>query len=194
MKMLDCFCGMGGVSDGFALEGFDVIGIDIVDAPKILDYKHKFILADMLILKGEDFRGYDVIWGSPPCREQSPCAKVWGHRWKKPPNLKENLNLIKAFLEFVRVAQPKIWIMENHPNLAQRIEQKPIFIGKVSKGMRRAFWSNQQLFFLNPSTTKQSIWKGKFNNKIRSWQRAKIPLPCSRAFAQACKDKLLETI
>ena len=30
--MLDIGCGMGGTSDGFALEGFDVTGIDIVDA------------------------------------------------------------------------------------------------------------------------------------------------------------------
>ncbi len=43
LKMLDCFCGMGGVSDGFILEGFDVTGIDIVDAPKMLGYKHRFI-------------------------------------------------------------------------------------------------------------------------------------------------------
>ena len=68
LKILDCFCGLGGVSDGFALEGFDVTGIDIEDMPS-KGYKHRFIRADIRDLKGEDYRGYDVVWGSPPCRE-----------------------------------------------------------------------------------------------------------------------------
>jgi len=190
MNFLDCFCGMGGVSDGFALEGFDVTGIDIVDAPKMLGYKYRFIQVDMLALKGEDFRGFDVIWGSPPCREQSPCCKVWGHRWKVKPNLESNLNLIDGFLKFVKEAEPKIWIMENHPNLQKHLSIKPLFIGKLSKGMRRSFWSNIDLKFLFPSSNKPSIWKHNWDTKLRSWQRAKIPLPCSRAFAKACKEAL----
>lgn len=191
LKMLDCFCGMGGVSDGFAKEGYDVTGIDIVDAPKILSYKHKFIQADMLELDGKEFQGYDVIWGSPPCREFTPLVDCFSHRWKKPPNLDEGLETVNAFLKFVESAKPKIWIMENHPRLAQHIPIKPIFKGKLSKGMRRVFWGNFPSFLLLGSM-KPSIWQAYNNHKTRSWDRAKIPLACSLAFARACKTELLE--
>ncbi len=81
--LLDVFCGLGGVSDGFAMEGFDVLGIDIEDMPS-KGYKHKFLRTDIRDLKGEDFRGYDVIWGSPPCRDFSQFAVVYGRTWKNP--------------------------------------------------------------------------------------------------------------
>ena len=188
MSMLDCFCGMGGVSNGYAKEGYDVTGIDNIDAPNLLGYNHKFIQSNILDLDGKDFQGYDVIWGSPPCREFTPCATVFGHRWKKTPNLENGLKLVHAFLKFVEDAKPKIWIMENHPNLIKHIELEPLFVGQLSKGMRRAFWSNKQLFFLMPTSNKPSIWKHSWDTKIRSWQRAKIPIGCSRAFARACKE------
>jgi DNA (cytosine-5)-methyltransferase 1 len=105
-KLLDCFCGMGGVSDGFAMEGFDVTGIDIVDAPKMLGYNHKFIQADMLTLKGEDFRGFDVVWGSPPCRDFSQIGVLYGKRWKNPPNPDDGIKTIRYFLKFVADAKP----------------------------------------------------------------------------------------
>jgi DNA (cytosine-5)-methyltransferase 1 len=207
-RMLDCFCGMGGVSDGFALEGFDVTGIDIVDAPKLLGYKHRFIQADMLTLNGADFRGYDVIWGSPPCRDFSPMAHVgYGSKrsdskgkwaWKKPPNPEEGLKLVTAFLHFVRNAEPKIWIMENHPNLAKYLNLEPKQISRISPTRRRAFWGNFPNPLLIPVEETPNVAKSKMGRvyciqgKNRSWQRAKIPLACSQLFAKACKQKLLE--
>jgi DNA (cytosine-5)-methyltransferase 1 len=207
LKMLDCFCGMGGVSDGFAMEGFDVTGIDIIDAQVKLGYKHKFIQADMLMLNGEDFRGFDVIWGSPPCRDFSVIAHV-GHgskrsntkgkwAWKVPPNPQEGLKLVKAFLTFVGNAKPRIWIMENVPNLARYLNIKPRVISKIEPTKKRAFWGNFP-HFLIPMSEGRYIGrssKGRaycIQGKHRSWLRAKIPLACSRAFAKACKEKLLE--
>ena len=92
-KLLDCFCGLGGVSDGFALEGFEVLGIGIINMVQ-LGYRHRFIQVDFLTLKGEDFRGYDIIWGSPPCRDftQLPdhhlTKKGIRQEWKRPNNQK----------------------------------------------------------------------------------------------------------
>jgi len=197
MKFLDCFCGMGGVSDGFALEGFDVTGIDIVDAPKMLGYKHRFIQADMMTLKGEDFRGYDVIWGSPPCRDFSNLTHVGkGHirkngsfwQWKEPPDLQRGLKLVNAFLEFVRIAHPKIWIMENVKGLAPYLAEKPRAIGSKIKGRKQhVFYGNFPGLLLPQSTSKLIT---EYSGKLRGWERAKIPLPCSQAFAKACKEAL----
>ena len=66
MRALDLFCGFGGWSDGLVLEGFEVLGVEI--EPEIAElYKHPVIVDDVRNLDPEDFRGYDVIVGSPPC-------------------------------------------------------------------------------------------------------------------------------
>jgi len=189
---------MGGVSDGFALEGFDVTGIDIADAPKMLGYKHRFIQANMLKLKGQNFRGYDVIWGSPPCREFSNLAIIARARlarnqkgqWKTPPNLANGMKLVYSFLTFTAFAKPKIWIMENVANLERYLPLlKPIALGvKIGKGKRHVFYGNLKPFLLVEDRSKEACEKIK--SPIKSWERAKIPLSLSRTFAKACKEVL----
>jgi len=200
---------MGGVSDGFAMEGFDVTGIDIVDAPKLLGYKHRFIQADMLRLRGEDFRGFDVIWGSPPCRDFSQIGLLYGKRWKKPPSPERGIELVNAFIRFVSAAQPHYWIMENVANLKKFWkERKPRGEGFITYGKRHVFYGNYPLFLMprdmrikirdtnkngRDQPTMKYLEPPKHHNRlIQSAIFAKIPLPCSRAFAQACKTKLME--
>jgi hypothetical protein len=194
-SLLDCFCGMGGVSDGFALEGFDVTGIDIVDAPKMLGYKHRFIQADITTLNGKDYQGYDVIWGSPPCRDFTSLGIVFGHRWKRPSQPEYGLIAVNAFLKFVEDAKPKFWIMENVANLAKFLSLKPKMITLMTHGKRHGFWGNFPPFLFPKTNTKFYIKKnGKTYNisdrKLQQWTNAKIPLACSRAFAKACREVL----
>ena len=210
MNLLDCFCGMGGVSDGFALEGFEVIGIDIVVAPKMLDYKHKFIQADMRDLKGEDFKGFDVIWGSPPCRDFSEIGNVFGRTWKRKQNSEQGMILVRTFLEFIKKAEPKIWIMENVHGLLKYFENAKLDTTLGDKNMRRCFWGNFPQFLM-PKTANLTVYhhfyssksgkrkkiEGKIvglQGKYRQWERAKIPLPCSQAFARACKESLSQAL
>lgn len=188
---------MGGVSDGFAKEGFDVTGIDIIDAPLILGYKHRFIKADITKISGLNFRDYDVIWGSPPCRDFCIIAKTLGHRWKEPPDPEgKGMDLINAFLGFIEQAKPTYWIMENSALARKYIPLKPRALSKIGLGMHRVFYGNFPLFLMPRDMRKKLSaekhrlsWKGPSKNK--SWIRAKIPLPCSRAFARACKAQLL---
>jgi len=180
--LLDCFCGMGGVSDGFALEGFDVIGIDIVNAPKMLGYKYRFIQADILTLKGEDFRGYDVIWGSPPCRDFSTATQAnKGYANRKPPNPFEGLKLINAFERFVEDAKPKIWLMENVTHLEHFYPKKPILRFFVSRKGRRTLWGNITFPMMNDIRLKRNMEFDYRNLSYfqRSAARSKIPLACS---------------
>lgn len=198
--LLDCFCGMGGVSDGFALEGFDVMAIDIVDAQNLLGYKHRFIQADIMLLNGKDFHGYDVIWGSPPCRHFTQLGQVYGKFWKEPPNPNKGLELINRFLVFAQLeAKPKIWIMENVAYSRKYIPLKPKAILKLQRAKTHYFWGNFPAFLMprtnsvirgKTSTGRDSpIWK---DRKRASWLSARISLACSQAFARACKESLLE--
>ena len=205
LKMLDMFCGKGGCSDGFALEGFDVTGIDVEDAPNKLGYKHRFIQANIMDLKGEDFRGYDVVWGSPPCRNFSELCRIYGSTWKNPPDPQKGLELVYAFLKFAEDAQPKLWMMENVAGLTRYYKEKPhtvtyLSVGRNGMGKKHAFWGNFPLVLI-PKDTKHIITYHKIINgkrcpkpvsksKLSAWENAMIPLACSRAFACACREAL----
>ena len=202
--MLDCFCGLGGVSDGFSMEGFDVLGIDIEDMSS-KGYKHKFLRADIRDLKGEDYRGYDVIWGSPPCRDFSTIGRLYGKKWKIPPNPERGLILVKALLKFVDDAKPRIWVMENVVGLKKHLQElEPRTETYITCGKKHVFYGNYPLFLM-PRDMRIKIRttiKGRDQpnylipsqktHKLRSWVFAKIPLSCSRAFARACKEALLK--
>lgn len=198
LRMLDLGCGMGGMSEGFAAEGFEVTGIDIVNAPTQLDYRFNFIQADIKTLNGADFQGYDYIHASMPCRDFSKMAYVgFGSKrpngvvfaWKDPPNPERGLLAVKAALKFIQDAKPTFWSMENVPGLIPYLQLKPRQVTNISKNMKRSFWGNYPAFLM-PSAREKKI-KIDIQGKNRSWQRAKIPLSCSRAFASAAKEKLL---
>lgn len=196
--MLDCFCGLGGVSDGFAKEGFEVLGIDIEDMPS-KGYKHRFMQADVREIDGNNFKGYDVIWGSPPCRDFSVLGVMYGHKWKRPPDPNFGLSLVNAFLKFIEEAKPKFWIMENVARAKEFIPIKPIFITNFHKGKKHAIWGNfpaslipktNETFYIIKTKSGKCCSKYHNDHALRSWKIAKLPIACTRAFARACKNEL----
>jgi len=193
MKALDLYCGLGGWSDGLATEGFKVLGVEIDEEIARL-YKHPCLVADVRDLDGRQFRTFDVIVGSPPCRDFLIIAKTLGHTWKAPPNAENGLSMVKAFLRIVDEADPQFWLMENVPGLTPHLEMKPQVKTRLGRGMMRCFWGNFPPFLITRSMNKQiSIstngrldWNGP--SKLKSQMRAKIPLPVATAFAQAIKE------
>jgi len=118
MRLLDLFCGMGGWSIGFYREGFEPTGVDIVD----VGYPYKLILQDVETLEGSRFQGFDVVVGSPPCRDFSQQIHAsW--RWKRPPDVQKGLRLVNALLRLVQEIKPRIWLMENVPALEDQLRR-----------------------------------------------------------------------
>jgi len=205
MRVLDLFCGLGGWSDGFAAEGFEVLGVEI--EPKIARlYKHPVIVADVRTLNGEMFKGFDVIVGSPPCRDFSKISFSLKNKWKVPPDPEgKGMELVNAFLRVVKGAKPSFWVMENSPYLTRYLTAKPQTVTYFSPTMRRALWGHFPAFLISMDMSRGIISSGtnrstgeprkithnyKYSGKIRKYERARIPFPVATALARAIKQKL----
>ena len=115
-KVLDLFSGAGGLSLGFKLAGFNIIGaIDFnLDAIKTHEknfYKSLSIHADITTISEgfikENFKNVDVIIGGPPCQGFSNANK-----WQKLEDDPRN-KLFFEFIKFVEVLKPRVVLIEN---------------------------------------------------------------------------------
>ena len=118
IKILDLFSGCGGLSYGFELVGFKVIaGIDNwSDALQTFKLNHSnatILNIDLGNVSPVEIKKkvgkIDVIVGGPPCQGFS----ISGHRNLNDPRNK----LYKGFVELVKTFKPRVFVLENVPNL-----------------------------------------------------------------------------
>ncbi|MCX8169238.1 MAG: DNA cytosine methyltransferase [Candidatus Methanomethylicia archaeon] len=126
--VIDLFCGCGGFSKGFLDEGFNVVlGIDI-DKSALKSFSTNIpgaipLCMDIREVRGEDLMkiikrdSIDVVIGSPPCESFTPI----NHRRKKECldrlYLDENGMLTLHFIRLIGDLKPRIFIMENVPQI-----------------------------------------------------------------------------
>lgn len=112
MRVVDLFCGAGGLSLGLRRVGFDVVGaFDLWDAAadvyqrNLGDHVHLADIRDVVQIAPTvmDLRS-DIIVGGPPCQDFSTA----GQRIDGP-----RAELMTAFAMVVAVAQPEWFLMEN---------------------------------------------------------------------------------
>jgi len=116
-RLLDLFCGAGGVSAGYVRAGLDVVGVDIRPMPR---YPFTFIQGDALklmdrLLAGETVAGwrlgdFDAIHASPPCQKWALASRYNGRDY---PDL---ITPVRARLAKV----PVRWVIENVPRAPVR--------------------------------------------------------------------------
>ena len=129
LKMIDLFCGAGGLSLGFTQEGFvTALANDIQDCC-VDTYAHnhsetprnKIILGDVKDVADNienlvDINSIDIIVGGPPCQGFSMANRQ--RLIDDPRN-----HLYKNYVEIVRKVQPKFFVMENVKGMLSVAEQ-----------------------------------------------------------------------
>lgn len=119
LNVIDLFCGCGGLSEGFKLAGYNIIGGVDFNEPAVKTYNHNFINAkgiccdlmnmdeDTIISEFGDLSNVDVIIGGPPCQGFSAA-----NRYKMEEEDPRN-KLFFEFVKFVDLANPKAVVIEN---------------------------------------------------------------------------------
>jgi DNA (cytosine-5)-methyltransferase 1 len=123
LRFVDLFCGAGGASEGFRQAGWSAAAASDVDPDACATYATNFPRADVIcgdlrepsvkrrLLRAG--RGVDVVVGGPPCQAFS---QVRSH--SRIIDDARNV-LYREFVTVVTRLQPRAFVMENVPGLAQ---------------------------------------------------------------------------
>ena len=130
MKIIDLFSGCGGFSLGFQMEGFKPsLAIEIDQwASETYSYNHPKIPVLTKDIRKIDpkklnLKSIDGIIGGPPCQGFS----LSGNRDTKDPRN----SLFIDFVRFVKVLQPKFFVMENVKGLLSMTTKKNILVKDI---------------------------------------------------------------
>lgn len=129
LKMIDLFCGAGGLSLGFTQEGFVTSLANDIQECCVDTYAHnhpetprnKIILGDVKDVADNienlvDVVSVDIVVGGPPCQGFSMANRQ--RLIDDPRN-----HLYKNYVEIVRKVQPKFFVMENVKGMLSVAEQ-----------------------------------------------------------------------
>ena len=130
-KAIDLFCGCGGISVGLKEAGFEIVaGIDI-EKKYLTSFKHNFpdaraLNADITTVSPREFMQtvgivpgeLDILVGGPPCQGFSKNVPRKYRYLEDPKNL-----LVKYFLDYCEVLQPKMVLIENVAEMKNGFEE-----------------------------------------------------------------------
>lgn len=110
MEVLDLFCGMGGLSSGFAKKGFTTIGVDRSTTAGKTYELNGFGTFREKNLAAHDVRGkFSILLGGPPCRPWSSVNVVRRERGHR------DYKLVGVYFKHLLRIQPKAFVFENVP-------------------------------------------------------------------------------
>lgn len=128
-KVIDLFCGCGGLSLGLEQAGFKVAFASDIDQNCATTYQKNFGIEESQMYVGDirelnkrndllksDFKGIDLVCGGPPCQGFSMANRQ--RIIDDPRNF-----LYKEYLIFLSKIQPNFFIIENVRGMLNKIEE-----------------------------------------------------------------------
>lgn len=185
LKVLDLFSGVGGMSLGFEMAGYDISAAlefdkEIAESMRKNHDNTYVINEDIRKVKPIDFKSIgkiDVIIGGPPCQGFSLKGKRGG--------MKDKRNfLFKEYISFVDYFKPKFVVIENVPNILStsngyfrdEIVNNLINLGyKINYGILNASdfkvpQNRKRAIFIASKTNKETpLPLGEKGNKVTTW-------------------------
>ena len=115
LRVVDLFCGPGGLSEGLRQAGLSTVyALDKDRAATDTFAKNHLeamvVRADVTGIDPDSLPEFDVLVGGPPCVEFSASKGTKG-------NILEGLRLVQEYLRVVYERSPRYWIMENVPRI-----------------------------------------------------------------------------
>lgn len=122
LKVVDLFCGPGGISEGLRQAGLvSVYALDKDRAATDTFAKNHpeatVVRADVTGFDPDSLPDFDVLVGGPPCIEFSSSKGSKG-------NILEGLRLVQEYLRVVYERAPRYWIMENVPRIVLHLPEE----------------------------------------------------------------------
>lgn len=178
IRVLDLFCGGGGLSEGFLQAGYDVVaGVD-VEPDFLATYEHNHedalaIQADLAAVEPAEFFDahpidegeIDVVIGGPPCKGFS----IAGHR---DPDDERNY-LVGSFIDFVEFVEPDAFVMENVPGIKSM--EGGDTLRAILEGFERAGYEKPAYETLNaadygvPQKRRRVIFQGRRDGSVPTY-------------------------
>ena len=120
MRVVDLFCGAGGLSLGFKRAGWEVVAA-FDDDPSAVRVYHRLVgpeaeVADVRCLSAADLPEADAVVGGPPCQPYS----LAGKRLRSA----DPRDGLPDFARLVQEARPRMFLLENVPLLASAPEME----------------------------------------------------------------------
>lgn len=134
-KVVDLFCGIGGLSHGFVLEGFDVVaGVDTDESCKFAfetNNKAEFISKSVTDIEGSDLNAFyqddlKILVGCAPCQPFS------SYSFKDKEKKNGKWKLLYEFSRLIKETTPTIISMENVSQLLN-FKKEPVFDNFINK-------------------------------------------------------------
>lgn len=187
LRVLDLFSGLGGASEAFVQAGDEVLRIDnnpllsgvphteIMDVAQVLEVLREYHVAR---------RRYDVVWCSPPCLEFSQAFNAPGPTARREGReFSPDLSLMQLSLEFVKLLQPRWWVIENVrgacPHFNPILGEPTQVIGSL------VLWGRFPELRLPEGWSHRKSDVDKRWSVLRANHRAKVPLEVSQALRTA---------
>lgn len=126
---IDLFCGLGGWTDGFLAEGYDVVGFDIERHRYGTEqYRGQLVLQDVRTIHGAQLRDATVIVASSPCQEFSYRAMPWSvAKALGPPELGMELFAQARRIQLEAIAASGRWI----PMIQENVRGAQKYVGRA---------------------------------------------------------------